>query len=197
MAKRPHELLEPYLYLDTNVILDFLHNRYQPSVELMRRIRERHWKCSTSSFSLLEMYDAEQLDKFIEKLRLKGYGWSQIMSKTVERRSKKLGLTDEQLKSLSSELRDSISLIEDCIEFMYPHKRLWDDAETWCMYTNIGARDAIHLATALAVGCNILVTRDKDFRRIADDYIVATFPENILSAVSDIEHYIKTLGEHK
>lgn len=187
MAKTPHSYLEPYLYLDTNVILDFLHNRYQPSMELLRRIRERHWKCSTSSFALLEMYDAEQLDKFIETLRLKGYSWSQIMSRTVARRSKKLGLTDRQLQSLAFELRDSISLIGDCIEFMYPHKGLWDEAEIYCIYTNIGARDAIHLATALIVGCNILVTRDKDFRRIADDYILATFPENILTAVKEIE----------
>ena len=54
------------------------------------------------------MYDAEQLDKFIDKMRLKGYSWTQIMSRTTERRSKKLGLTDRQLASLSSELRDSI-----------------------------------------------------------------------------------------
>lgn len=100
MAKAHQAHLEPYLYLDTNVILDFLHSRYIPSMELLRKIRERHWKCSTSSFALLEMYDVEQLDKFIEKLRLKGYSWSQIMSRTVERRGKKLGLTYGQLKSI-------------------------------------------------------------------------------------------------
>lgn len=177
----------PHLYLDTNVILDFLHNRYPPSMELLRKIRERNWKCSTSSFALLEMYDAEQLDKFIEKLHLKGYSWSQIMRRTSERRSKKLGLTDRQLESVSSELRDSISLIEDCIEFVYPHQTLWDDAERYCFYTNIGAQDAIHLATALEAGCNILVTRDKDFLRIADDYIIATLPDNILVAIRELE----------
>jgi len=156
-------------------------------MELLQKIRDKGWKCSTSSFALLEMYDAEQLEKFVQKLHLKGYNWSQIMSRTSERRSKNLGLTDRQLQNLSSELRDSISLITDCIEFMDPHKELWDDAENYCIYTNIGAQDALHLATALAVGCNILVTRDKHFRRISDDYVIATFPENILVAIREIE----------
>ena len=121
------------------------------------------------------------------------------MSRTRERRSKKLGLTDRQLKNLSSELRDSMSLITDCVEFLDPHKKLWDDAEYCCIYTNIGAQDALHLATALVVGCNILVTRDKHFRRIADDYIIATFPENILAAIRELEEIesVELEGESK
>lgn len=152
-------------------------------MELFRKIRDKGWKCVTSSFAILEMYDAEQLDMFIQKRHLEGDSWSQIMSRTTERRSKKYGLTVRQLETVSSDLRDSISLISDCLEFMYPHKELWDDAENFCIYTNIGAQDAIHLATALAVGCNILVTRDKHFRRIADDYIIATLPENFDNAL--------------
>jgi predicted nucleic acid-binding protein len=133
------------------------------------------------------MYDAEQLEKFVDKLRLKGYGWAQIIRRTRQRRSKKLGLTNRQLDRVSSELRDSVSLIEDFIEFIYPHKALWDDAEKYCYYTNIGATDAIHLATALEVGYNILVTGDRDFRRIAEDFIIATLPENILLAIRELE----------
>lgn len=177
----------PHLYLDTNILLDFLHGRYEPSITLLQKIREKGWKCSTASFALLEMYDAEQLEKFVQKLYLKGYDWSQIMSRTRERRSKKLGLTDRQLRNLASELRDSMSLIDDCVEFLDPYKKLWDDAEQYCIYTNIGAQDALHLATALAVECNILVTRDKHFRRIADDYMIATFPEDILAAIANLK----------
>jgi len=179
--------MAPHLYLDTNVLLDFLHSRHEPSVALLQKIRDNRWKCSTSSFALLEMYDAEQLEKFVQKLHLKGYNWSQIMSRTRERRSKKLGLTDKQLQNLSSELRDSISSITDCVEFLDPYKELWDDAEYFCIYTNIGAQDALHLATAINVECNILVTRDRDFRRIADDYIITTSPENILTAISKLK----------
>lgn len=181
----------PHLYLDTNILLDFLHSRYEPSIALLQQIRDKRWKCSTSSFALLEMYDAEQLEKFVQKLYLKGYNWSQIMSRTRERRSKNLGLTDRQLQNLASELRDSMSLINDCVEFLDPHKELWDDAEYYCIYTNIGAQDALHLATALAVECNILVTRDKHFRHIADDYIIATFPENILTAIKKLKPVIE------
>lgn len=75
--------LVPHLYLDTNVILDILHpKRHASSVDLLQKIREKKWRCSTSSYSLLEMYDAEQLEKYVQKLHLQGYDWSQIMRRT-------------------------------------------------------------------------------------------------------------------
>ncbi|MBL7209801.1 MAG: type II toxin-antitoxin system VapC family toxin [Dehalococcoidia bacterium] len=176
----------PHLYLDTNIILDFVHNRWKPSVDLFEKIRARNWQCTTSHFSALEMLDSEQFEVCIQKMRLKGLSWTQVMSRIPERRGKKYGLSAQQLTTVYEDLFDSISLIKDCVTFVYPHQELWIDAERYLYSTNIGARDAIHLATANGYGCNILITRDKHFRKIADEYTVATFPENILNAIKEL-----------
>ena len=177
----------PHLYLDTNIILDFVHNRWKPSIDLFEKIRARNWQCTTSHYSALEMLDSEQFETCIQKMRLKGFSWSQVMSRIPERRGAKHGLSQKQLATVYEGLFDSISLIKDCVTFVYPHKELWVDAERYLYSTNIGARDAIHLATAKGYECNILITRDKYFRKIANEYIIATFPENILKAIKELE----------
>jgi len=40
---------------------------------------------------------------------------------------------------------------------------------------------------AMESGCNILVTRDKDFRAIADDFIIAILPEEIDMALGKLK----------
>jgi len=44
----------------------------------------------------------------------------------------------------------------------------------------------MHLALAVESGCNILVTRDKDFRVVADEFTIAVHPENIDIAIAKL-----------
>jgi len=64
-----------------------------------------------------------------------------------------------------------------CLEFLQPLAGLWDEAEKICADASISPPDAIHLATAVRVGCDLLVTRDSDFMKLAGDYIAASTPE--------------------
>jgi len=180
--------MTPHLYLDTSVILDAIHKRYEPSVALMKRIETEHWQCSTSRFTALEILDVEQEEKFIENLRTEGFLLSKIRGYLGSRRQLEWGLKSRELNEIYVTLHDVLSSEFAFIEFEHPlTEELWDKAEGYCAITNIGAMDAIHLAAALEIGCNILVTRDSDFKRIADDYILSILPEQIDRALKELK----------
>ena len=65
------------------------------------------------------------------------------------------------------------------IKFNNIDESFWNKLDLYCDTTEIAVADAMHLAFALESGCNILVSRDKDFRITADDFIIATAPEEI------------------
>lgn len=176
---------DPHLYLDTNVILDFIYSRKLSSTQLLAQIRANNWKCSTSSFAVLEMLDVQQEEKYVNNKHLKGYTLSQILHKLHERHSKN-GLTKQQLINVYEEMHDSITQLQDCITFLYPHDSLWDDAERLLRVTNIGAVDSIHLATAIAIHSDIIVSQDSYFRSIANDYIPSVVPEKVKDQVAKL-----------
>lgn len=62
-----------------------------------------------------------------------------------------------------------------------------DSAEKICSSTNIESTDSLHLATALHFRCDILVTSDSDFLRLAKPYIIATTPEGIDNALKEYQ----------
>jgi predicted nucleic acid-binding protein len=168
-------IIEPHIYLDTNVILDAIYQRHIPSVELLDRIKNEGWKCSTSRFTVLEMLDFEQEKAFEERLVQDGVQRSRIRDYIGRRRQEKWGLDEISLgkvwQSLNAKLAGEYAFID------YEHSvggELWDEAEKFCAATNIGAFDAIQLAFAICIGCNILVTHDQDFQPIADKYIIAS-----------------------
>lgn len=179
--------MTPYFYLDTNVILDAIHNRWQPSVELIRRIEAEDWQCATSRYTVLELLDMEQEERFIENLRLDGLLLSQSRGLLGNRRQPKWGLQQRELDAIYIQLHDVLTTRYSFITFEHPHlPEFWDKAEEFCSATNIGAADAIHLASAIGMGCNVLVTRDKDFRRIADNYILSILPEELEKGLSKL-----------
>ena len=73
------------------------------------------------------------------------------------------------------------------VDFQYPvAKSFWDKAESYCDTTEISVADSMHLALAMESECNILVTRDKDFCGVTDEFIVATPPEGIDIALAKL-----------
>ena len=51
--------------------------------------------------------------------------------------------------------------------------------------TNIETTDVFHLATALEYTCDILVTSDADFLKLASELIIAVVPERIDRGLDD------------
>lgn len=174
----------PYLYLDTNVILDAIDNRWQPAVDLMNQIGKKNWECCTSRFTVLEILDVKQEEKYIENLLVEGHRLSRVRDLLGIRRQPTRGLKVRELNEIYQQLYDKLSQEYSFINFEHPiDEKLWDKADAYGTSTNIGSTDAIHLASAITIGCNILVTRDQDFRAIADDFIIAVLPEDISKGI--------------
>ncbi len=176
----------PHLYLDTNVILDAVDGRWQASTNLMNKIQTKGWGCSTSRFTFLEMLEAKQEDRFLKNRLDEGLTLSQIVRRLGSRRTGKRALRRAQLDAIYEELYAAVESDYPFVTFQRPESGLWDQAEEYCAATNIGAVDSIHLATAIGVGCDVLVTRDSDFRLIADAYIPAAFPERVDDALKEL-----------
>ena len=71
--------LRPILYLDTNIILDYIRNRNSDSVALVEIIRKRRLKSWTSYYALLELTDKELENKWIWKRIQKGETFEDIL----------------------------------------------------------------------------------------------------------------------
>lgn len=181
--------IEPHIYLDTNVILDAIYERYAPSVDLLDSIKNENWKCSTSRFTVLEMLEFEQEKAFENKLIEEGIQRSRLRDYMGRRRQQKWGLNEVELGNVWESL--SIRLTSEYTFINYEHSigaELWDEAEKFCAATNIGVADAVQLSFAICIGCNILVTHDQDFQPIADKYIIATLPENFNKALEALKY---------
>ena len=185
-------LQEPHIYLDTNVILDAIYQRYMPSLDCIDRIKSEGWKCSTSRFTVLEMLDYEQEKRFEEKCLHQGIQRSRLRDYIGRRRQEKWGLNEAELSEVWQSLNVKLADEYAFISYEQPAEKelwdeLWDEAEKFCAATNIGYTDAIQLAFAVCIGCNILVTHDQDFQPIADRYIIADLPENFDKALEKLK----------
>lgn len=124
------------------------------------------------------MLDAKQESQFLQNRLAEGMQLSQIVRRLGERREGKSALRTRELAMIYAQLYEAIENHYPFIQFQRALARLWDQAEEFCAATNIGAADAVHLATAIGVGCDVLVTRDSGFLAIAKSYIPATLPEH-------------------
>ncbi len=156
------ELSHPGIYLDTNILVSYMHER-DSSIDLLNRIRTKKWRCVTSSFSALEIYDIERLEAWVQSRRQQRWMYDQIMRNYSRRFNKKIGLTDDQLKVVFTSIRDWFSSFEAYIYLQRINDEISINAERWCATTNIAAPDALHLSTAIYTKCDILVTNDDDF----------------------------------
>jgi predicted nucleic acid-binding protein len=180
--------VQPRLYLDTNVILDAIPPvRWQPSADLIKRIQREHWQCTTSRYTFMEMLDEGHKQRYIDNLLAEGYLLDKVRDLLGVRRQKAHELPLIDLEQVYAKLYDVQNTILSCVRFEYPKTPdYWDKADKYCATTCIDPDDAIHLAMAKESECNILVTRDKDFKAIASDYIIAIEPEEIETALKKL-----------
>ena len=182
-------LSHPGIYLDTNILVSYMHER-GASIELLNKIRLKKWRCMTSSFTALEIYDIERLEAWVQSRRQKNWMYDQIMRNYSRRFNKTIGLTDDQLKAVFTSIRDWFSFFEAYIYLVRINDEISINAERWCATTNIAAPDALHLATAIFAKCDILVTNDDDFLGIvkqnkADIGIIATKADAFDNALAE------------
>jgi len=178
-----------HLYLDTNVILDAMYKRYDASVRLVDRIRKEKWSCSTSRFTMLEMLDIRHEEVYVDSLTKQGILHSRIRDHIGVRRQKKNALPKRELDKIRAELSEKLNSDFVFIKFRHPRSsEIWDKADDYCSITCVSAPDVIHLASAIELKCDILVTRDGDLHEIADEFILTIFPEQLDGALKQLNH---------
>ncbi len=174
------ELLTPILYFDTNVFIDIIDKRDKNSLNLYSYAWQHQWQCVTSIFAKVETLEVKQVHRFKrEKQRV---GWS---NKRIKRELNKRDLHPRILGSISQSLTARLKtrckgfrryscLIEDG----------WVKAEEIKRKTNLTDKDSIQLAEALAIACDLLITRDKPLLSVANKYIWAESPDSVINILN-------------
>lgn len=179
-------ILAPIIYLDTNILLDIIDKRCNDSLSLFRYILDHQWQCVTSIFAKVEMLEVKQIQRF--KIEKQQVNWSNNRIKNeLHKRdlsSKILGNISRnitvRMKSRCKGIKKYSCLIEDG----------WVKAEEIKRKTNLTDKDSIHLAEALAIACDIFLTRDDSLVLVAKRYIWAETPNSLVEILKSIDTQI-------
>ena len=185
-----------FLYFDTNVLLDILDKRREASLLLWEHFKSEDWAAMTSPFTVLEMLDAKQSDRWAEKQQKAGLSFWQIQRRVGDRRKGPHKLNGTELDSVYEELYEGMTEIFELVVFPEMAAGLLTKAEDVCASTNIDPSDSLHLATAIYYSCDILVTSDTTFIPLARPYIISARPEDFFSkALVDYERQTASQSE--
>lgn len=166
------ETLVPHLYLDSNVILDVLRDRRPASLQLIERAKRDRWFVSTSPFAIMEALDAEQDDRFFQIKVSEGHTVGEVLRIRRQR-----DLPRQLLNKISQKIEGKLRIAYSHIQYWELKVEGFDRAVELARGSNISAPDCIHLATALEVGCDILITSDDFFMKEAKQYLPTSLPE--------------------
>jgi len=175
-------LLTPILYFDTNVFLDIIDNRDRDSLNLYRYAWQYQWQCVTSIFAKVETLEVKQIHRFkIEKRR------AGCSSKHINEELHKRDLPPRILGSISRILTARLkSRCKGFKQYSCLVEDGWLKAEELKRKTNLTDKDSIHLAEALAIACDLFVTRDASLLSVAKRYIWAERPDSVIKTLNSV-----------
>ncbi|WP_010477447.1 PIN domain-containing protein [Thermococcus zilligii] len=143
------------VYLDTNVLLNVWFKEENP------KTGEKLWN---APLQILELVENGKIEGVVSIFTL-------MESVQVFKRNK---LDPERVKE-----------IEDVgIEVYIPNELTLIDAFSFQLKLGTDPYDSVALASALASGCDVLITRDEDFRKKAEEQIRILSPEEFLEWIA-------------
>ena len=155
-------------YIDTNVAIDFATNRDIQTVLVLERIKEKGWKCVSSTFLAMELADYQQdyayINKEISKKRnpediLRSRGTKNLKASDLQESEEWFREFSQRFKNLT--LYDFIS-----------DQNGWALAREISFNSNLSAPDVLHLTSAIlgSIGgyCDFLMTKDGLLRKEAE-----------------------------
>ncbi len=178
MQKRKSKIL----YIDTNVVLDFIADKDNNVVVLMKSVKSRGWKLRISTFAMIELAEYRKNEIFLWDKLSKNTSLNKIMKRIRNPRDNKK-LKDFQFEQVSNWLDDLQSELPN-IDFLdigpsegKDEISSWQLARDLSIYSNLNAKDVIHFATAIAAaqsnGCDFFITSDGEFykgaKKIVED----------------------------
>lgn len=165
MSKRKSKTV----YLDTNVVLDFLLKRKTDSTLLVESIRSRKWMMITSSFTIVEMSDWKKRDLFIRNKLELNWGMDTIFGS-----KNKTDLGNYEFEKVSRWLLDLGTLLN--ISYIdLADSAGWQTLRDISANTNLLAKDSLHLCIALVSAlnkqCDTFISEDGDLIKEANGYL--------------------------
>lgn len=159
-------------YIDTNVAVDFATNRDIQTVLVLERIKEKNWKCVSSTFLAMEMADYQQVYAFISKEISKKRNPEDILRSRGNKNLKESDFQETEEWFAEFKKRFKNLTLYDFIS----------DANGWALArdisfnSNLSAPDVIHLTSAMlgSIGgyCDILITKDGLLKKEADKILL-------------------------
>jgi len=175
------EQFVPFIYIDSNVILNIINGHHAPSAYLIETIKEKKWRCATSHFALMEVLDVYKDNRFVSEKLEEGWTFKKILRKRDEK-----NLSDRSLKIIYDLIKNKFFIPYKFVQFFWLTEEGIDIAIKICKESNISAADSIHVATAMATGCDILVTSDVSLSKRAKKYMVSCPPEETIEKLKEI-----------
>lgn len=161
-------------YIDTNVALDYITARNREAVLVLNKIKEKGWKCISSSFLAMELADYKKDSLFvIDKAIEKKWEMRKILRETYSKDLKR-GDFEKVLDWFNDFLQEYKNL--EIYDFLKTSDE-WLGAQGISFNSNLNAPDAIHLTSAMfgaiAGYCQIMITNDRHFikeeQRVIDE----------------------------
>lgn len=161
-------------YIDTNIALDYATSRDIQTVFILEKIKERGWRCVSSTFLTMEMADYQKDALFIAEAMAKKWEVRKIL-RSIHRRK----LKSTQLDTVYNWFEDFKKRFQkiEIYDFLQGSEP-WERAQEISFNSNLTAPDVIHLTSAivgaLAGLCSIFITKDEllynEAKRIIDQY---------------------------
>lgn len=174
-------------YIDTNVAIDYATNRDIQTVLVLERIKERGWKCVSSTFLAMEMADYKQDYEFIAKEINKKRDPADILR---ARGNKNLSFSDfQEIEEWFAEFKRHFKNLTT-YDFIHDNNG-WSWAKEISFNSNLAAPDVLHLTSAilgsLAGYCDILITKDGFLRKEAEKILTEHKLRNKLKVMTPSE----------
>lgn len=205
MPKRKSKIL----YIDTNVILDFIADKDSNVIVLMKSVKSRGWRLRTSTFAMIELAEYRKNELFLWDQLSKNKSLNSIIKRIRNPRDNK------KLKSHHfDQASDWLSGLQEKLPNMgfldldSPKNKnelgSWDLAHDISVYSNLNAKDVIHLATAVAAAqnqdCDFFITSDGDLYKESSEIMKLVKLQNKLKIMKPkdfIEIYPPIKKKHK
>lgn len=166
----PPQTVPKALYLDTSAVLKFLEGHpgvHQQAFSLISQaVNDGRWVCYLSEFALMEMVDQTQSHTYIKRELRTGA----LLRAILNKEHSEIYLDRRQLTTAYNHVWRWYESHSDILTLALPALRDLSVSDTlllaWVIAGNsvMRAPDSLHLAIALLLGCDMLVTSDEQFR---------------------------------
>lgn len=165
-------------YIDTNIALDYATSRDIQTVIILEKIKEKGWRCVSSTFLAMEMADYQKNALFIGEALAKKWEVRKILNNINNK-----NLRSTQLDTVGDWFEDFKKRYKKIQMFDFLQDSFaWEVAQDISFTSNLTAPDVIHLTSAIvgAIGgyCSFFITKDglllKEAKKIIERYRLKT-----------------------